>query len=211
MIRGHRRKGFKDPPKPNGAEALTDIPNLAEEAEETQQKQQSHLSTEKNRDSIIIRNKRLFDSFGNHDPKNALLPAKLRHRGMNRTPTEYSFPESSSTSHVSPPSRTIQQTPPTIMNSKPEQLDTQDTNSANTPPATKRCRIKITPKRGSSAYLPQNENECPEIPQHTPAFAYPSLDPSVPNVYNPQISVSSENHLNFGMSIYCDDITIWNE
>lgn len=108
MIRGHRRKGFKNPPMSNGAIASEETPKPSKRVEE---KQCSPSPIKKNCGIINIapstipevRNKRLFDSSGFHDPKNALQPAKIRLRKMKFT-LEKETPQTSSSNVLKFPS-----------------------------------------------------------------------------------------------------------
>lgn len=238
MIRGHRRKGFKDPPKPVNVATPTEISNLTEtpveltirSPKDVQQKHQMDSPIDKSHDchdtiaaqtiEPVLRNKRLFDSSGYHDPKNALQPAKIRLRRLKLTPKKNSLQVTPSTSpeilapQASPP--TFQQSSSIVMNSQTQQIysettpvshnqtvsDTQNMQSlnpteTNRSPAIRRGRrIKITPRRDMSIkFQSQNSIGRPKMLQYMPATAYSNVQ----NVYSPQISVLSQNQMNLGM------------
>lgn len=219
MIRGHRRKGFKDPPKPIFAIAPTEIPKTIEEKHRT-----PSPSTVPE-----VRNKRLFDSSGYHDPKNALQPAKIRLRKMKLTPTKESLQTSppntlESPSIISQPSPTLkaplftiedlsspaaslqpqqkQPAPPPTLHSQTI-VDTQNSRplnplETNKPPAIKRGRrIKITPRREPLINLSQKAIGWPKISQHLPAIIHPNF-----SYVNQRIAVLSEHQPNLGMFTY---------
>lgn len=194
MIRGHRRKGFVDPPKPVVDEKATETPKEPQEspkAREEKQRSPSPITMECDLNVtppsavIEVRNKRLFDSSGFHDPKSALQPAKIRFRRMKSTPTEELLEISSNESKASDdslPSSTIKallaavedSTPPAESSEQSKQSqptpildeticisDTESEQPSSPPqsnelPTVKRGRrIKITPRRDT---LTNSEN-----------------------------------------------------
>lgn len=188
MIRGHRRKGFTDPPKPMDDIARSSIvinPNLMTTPSTT----------------LEIRNKRLFDSLGCHDPKNALQPAKIRVRKMNIVPTNDSM-QTLSSSSMNLPLPTVQHSSSVAAYSQPQQQHYQATFDVKILSETKNRgrRIKITPRRDSLANLTHNQIGWPNSFQHKPAAVLPHF----PNVSNRRVTVLSELQANLSMfNLFC--------
>lgn len=207
MIRGHRRKGFVDPPKSIADTASTEVPPKSSKTIEKKQRSPSPSS--------IMRNKRLFDSSGFHDPKRALQPAKIRCGKMKLSPTEEPVEtsllnplESFSICPPSPmlktpmsnvehsPSLTAslqsQQKQPTLSSDNPTTLDTQSTQPlgpfeiSKSPTVKRSRRMKVTPTRewlmNSSLKSIENSN--------------------FPNAGNQQRTALSERQPKLGMLIY---------
>lgn len=168
MIRGHRRKGFSDPPIPMNVIAPTETivinPNIMPTPSTT----------------LEIRNKRSFDSLGCHDPRNALQPAKIRIRKTNIAPKNDCLQtltpnalESSSSMNL--PLPTVQHSSSVTTHLRSQQHHNQMTFDVQNPSETKkRCRrIKITPRRDSLANLTHKQIGWPNFFQHKPATVHP--------------------------------------
>lgn len=168
MIRGHRRKGFVDPPKSIDDTSSTEVPPKPSKTMKEKQRPPSP--------SFIMRNKRLFDSSGYHDPKHALQPAKIRCGKMKLSPTEEpietSFLNPLESFSICPPSPILktpvsniehspsltaslqsQQKQPTPSSDNPTTLDTQSTQPlgpsviSKSPTVKRNRRMKVTPTR----------------------------------------------------------------
>lgn len=229
MIRGHRRKGFKDPPKP--VVAPVEIPRPS--AHEKLIKMPSPIK--KTCDKRIVpstvpevRNKRLFDSTGFHDPKNALLPAKLRLKPTKESSQTASSNELKSSSICSPSpilieplsstkhsnslavpiqcqqKQPIAPPPPTILHNKPisnkQNKRPPNPSETNKSAATKRGRrIKITPRRETNTKSPEKAIERPKISQCVPSV----IRPNFPYAPNQRVAVLSDHQSNLSMLINC--------
>lgn len=235
MIRGHRRKGFVDPPKPITVDlTATEAPQNSSKAIEEKQRSPSPIAIDSDLNVTPptavteVRNKRLFDSSGFHDPKSALQPAKIRFRKMKSTPTEELLEISSNelqSSNNSPPSPTLiapssivedstpltesfklEQEQPTPISHSQTILDTQSAQPLSPPqnnelPSLKRGRrIKITPRRDTLIKPTQKEkeNECPKVSMPTPTI----IQPSFPYTCNQQNMILSQYQPNLGMVFF---------
>lgn len=237
MIRGHRRKGFVDPPKPLADEAETEKPKNSPKKEEKKQRSPSPIMVDCDLDVTPptalptaapvteMRNKRLFDSSGFHDPKSALQPAKIRFRKMKSTHTielsenssnEFeSFNDSQSSPNPTVPLSSaeepktlaeqmkLDQKQPTTAPLSPTKLETEGAQPSSPPqddelPSLKRSRrIKITPRREILG-KPSEEKaiECPKIAMPTPIVT----QPSIPYTCSQQNMILAQYQPTLGMS-----------
>lgn len=223
MIRGHRRKGFVDPPKPIADTASTELLKPSKIIEEKQRSPspiiiECDLTTSPPPTTTEVRNKRLFDSSGFHDPKSALQPAKIRFRKMLSTSTEVTSQTLSNElklSSISPPSPTpvstiqsstslaeslqSQQKQPASTLLNRQNMQPLNSSEINKPLTIKRGRrIKITPRRDPLTNLSQKASGWPkQFLQHAPAIFHPSF----PYACSQQRTILSELQP-LGMLIY---------
>lgn len=192
MIRGHRRKGFQDPPKSIVDNAPIDYPKQT--TEEVEIVFNSALQQSPNRSpspTVDNNNNNSLKRCASHDPKNALQPAKIRLKvsptrdlspdsSLNASPIE-SSPSSSSSSSSSV--SLIDQSEPSISpNAENQTISDQNMQPSNSCETTKPGRrIKMTPTRDQSTSLHQNGTESPKNRSYQPAVRRLNLHSDVPS------------------------------
>lgn len=202
MIRGHRRMGFRHPPKPINAKHLspklveTTIKNtISPKEQKTPNRTPSPIIEHKDR---IVDNgiTQMFDECGIYDPSKALLPAKKR---LKFTFVKDLMLTSSLLSNASPHRRSPSVSPPINQYSiSSSTSDDEDFLGKEEPPLSSSIShirsildenefetteqhqsSEISPKRDLLTNLDHNQNELSEIIQRMPILE-PAVQVSVP-------------------------------